>query len=493
LPAANSDNESIRIPFNTIYNSFLGMYQVLSSENWTDILYDITTYTTHVDTAWVGAIFIIGWFILSYFILINMFIAVIQENFDVGEDMKRLEQVKAFLQRRELGTSSNLALSKVFGFGRSRDRADPLDQTTGAVDMLFKEGFVREFIDEALDPLQERATDGASPQQPGAKGKSGFLAAAWEKLTSPFRSREPNPFYSNVRFGGPIVTLDPGELARQAVSATAARRKAQREYLMRHPNYNTSLFIFKPRNPLRRLCQKLVGPGRGTERFDGVQPNKYAWYTFSALIYAAIVAMVILACITTPLYQKEHFNERDPGMRDWVVWTDMAFAFVFTLEAIIKIIADGFFWTPNAYFRSTWGIIDAIVLISLWINVITLLSNAREVSRAVGAFKALRALRLLNVSDSARETFHSLLIVGGPKILSVSHRPNLIHSAAGTQRQEILTLHYPGGFRLDFPADSLCHLRFESFQWEISIMQRRIEHCEPNRLHRRVQQHAFQQ
>ncbi|KAK4158205.1 Ion transport protein-domain-containing protein [Chaetomidium leptoderma] len=423
LPAADSDDESIRIPFNTIYNSFLGMYQVLSSENWTDILYNITTYTTHLNTAWVGAVFIIGWFILAYFILINMFIAVIQENFDVGEDMKRLEQVKAFLQRRELGSSSNLALSKVFGFGKSRNRADPLDQTTGTgvVDMLFKEGFVREFLDDALDDLQEDP-DNQSPQQPGPTGraKTGLFSAPWEKVTSLFRSREPNPFYSNVRFGGPIVTLDPAQLARQAVSATAARRKAQREYLMRYPNYNTSLFIFKPRDPLRRLCQKLVGPGRGTERFDGVQPNKYAWYTFSGLIYAAIVAMVILACITTPLYQKEYFDEHTFSILNWFVWTDTAFAIVFTVEAVIKMIADGFFWTPNAYFRSTWGIIDAIVLITLWINVVTLFTNAGAVSRAVGAFKALRALRLLNVSDSARETFHSLMIVGGWKILSAA-------------------------------------------------------------------------
>jgi hypothetical protein len=423
LPPVDSDGESIKIPFNTIYNSFLGMYQVLSSENWTDVLYNVTTYTVHLNTAWVGAIFLIGWFILSYFILINMFIAVIQENFDVGEDMKRLEQVKAFLQRRELGTSSNLALSKVFGFGRSRNRADPLDQTTGAgvVDMLFKEGFVREFLDEALDELQE-PTDGQSPQQPGMKGRvnSGLFSVARERFLSLFRSREPNPFYSNTRLGGPIVTLDPAQLARQAVNATAARRKAQREYLMRHPNYNTSLFLFKPRNPIRRLCQKLVGPGRGTERFDGVQPNKYAWYTFSAVIYAAIVAMVVLACITTPLYQKEYFDEHSFSILNWFVWTDTAFAVVFTIEALIKIIADGFFWTPNAYFRSTWGIIDVVVLITLWINVVTLFTNAGAVSRAVGAFKALRALRLLNVSDSARETFHSLMIVGGWKILSVS-------------------------------------------------------------------------
>ncbi|AEO65760.1 uncharacterized protein THITE_2113147 [Thermothielavioides terrestris NRRL 8126] len=422
LPATDSDGTPLRIPFNTIYNSFLGMYQILSSENWTDILYNVTASTVHLNTAWVGAVFLIGWFILSYFILINMFIAVIQENFDVGEDMKRLEQVKAFLQRRELGGSSNLALSKVFGFGRSRDRVDPLDQTTGVVDMLFKEGFVREFLDEALDPLQEHTTDGESAQQLGGKGrgKNGFLSAAWGRMISRFRSREPNPFYSNVGFGGPIVSLDPGQLARQAVSATAARRKAQREYLMRHPNYNTSLFIFKPRNRLRRLCQKLVGPGRGTERFDGVQPNKYAWYTFSAVIYAAIVAMVILACVTTPLYQKEYFDQHTFSILNWFVWTDMAFAIVFTLEAVIKIIADGFFWTPNAYFRSTWGIIDAVVLITLWINVITLFTNAGAVSRAVGAFKALRALRLLNVSDSARETFHSLMIIGGPKILSAA-------------------------------------------------------------------------
>jgi hypothetical protein len=423
LPPVDSDGESIKIPFNTIYNSFLGMYQVLSSENWTDVLYNVTTYTVHLNTAWVGANFLIGWLILSYFILINMFIAVIQENFDVGEDMKRLEQVKAFLQRRELGTSSNLALSKVFGFGRSRNRADPLDQTTGVgvVDMLFKEGFVREFLDEALDELQE-PTDGQSPQQPGMKGRvnSGLFSIARERFLSLFRSREPNPFYSNARLGGPIVTLDPAQLARQAVNATAARRKAQREYLMRHPNYNTSLFLFKPRNPIRRLCQKLVGPGRGTERFDGVQPNKYAWYTFSAVVYAAIVAMVVLACITTPLYQKEYFDKYSFSILNWFVWTDTAFAVVFTVEALIKIIADGFFWTPNAYFRSTWGIIDVVVLITLWINVVTLFTNAGAVSRAVGAFKALRALRLLNVSDSARETFHSLMIVGGWKILSVS-------------------------------------------------------------------------
>lgn len=422
IPAQDPDNEAIRIPFNTIYNSFLGMYQVLSSEDWTSILYTVTSFTTGLNTAWVGAIFLIGWFILSYFILINMFIAVIQENFDVGEDMKRMEQVKAFLQRKELGGSGNLALSKVFAFGKSKARQDPLDYGPAMVEMLLKEAVVREFLDDSIDPLQESPTDSPSPQGLGADPgvEPGLLSSVWGKVVRTFTSRDPNPFYSNVQFEGPSDTLDPRQMARHAVNATSTRRKAQREYLMRHLNYNNSLFIFKPKNPIRRLCQQIVGPGRGSERFDGIQPNKYAWYTFSALTYAAIVAMVVLACITTPLYQKEYFDKHTFSIFNWFVWSDAAFAMVFTLEALIKIVADGFFWTPNAYFRSTWGVIDAIVLITLWINVITLFTNDGAVSRAVGAFKALRALRLLNVSDSARETFHSLLVVGGWKIISAA-------------------------------------------------------------------------
>ncbi|KAL1891649.1 calcium channel protein [Sporothrix stenoceras] len=424
-PQDPSGND-IRITFASIFNSFLGMYQILSSENWTAVLYTVTGFTKRLDTAWIGAIFLIGWFILSYFILVNMFIAVIQENFDVSEDQKRLEQVKAFLQRRELGTSaSNLSLSAMFSLGRRAKRKDPLDYGPGMMEMLLKEAVVREFLNEALDPLQDPSTGHQTSSQVqdvlGGTAKAGVLPTIWAKMSRWTSSNDPNPFYSNVRFDVRNENLDPRQMAREAVSATSARRKAQREYLGRHPTYNNSLFIFTPRNPFRRLCQRLVGPGRGSERFDGVEPNKYAWYTFSAFIYASIVAMVIIACVTTPLYQKQYFDAGHTfSFKNWFVWTDMAFAVVFTVEAVVKIIADGFFWTPNAYFRSSWGIIDAVVLITLWINVATLFANDGAVSRAVGAFKALRALRLLNVSDSARETFHSLIIVGGWKILSAA-------------------------------------------------------------------------
>ncbi|KAI1339600.1 Ion transport protein-domain-containing protein [Xylariaceae sp. FL0016] len=429
LPLYDNSGELVRISFYNIFNSFLGMYQILSSENWTDVLYNVTAFTTEQNTSWYGALFLIGWFILAFFIIVNMFIAVIQENFDVSEDEKRLEQVKAFLQSKELGSnaSSNVALSEIFTFGKARRRRDPLDYGSATMEMLLKDAVVREFLDDPTDALHHQSPiDTQSPEQeqiqPGVR--PGLMSSAWGKFQRVFVGREPNPFYSNIRFDAPNEALDPRQMARQVVSATAERRKAQREYLARHPTYNNALFIFKPTNPIRRLCQRVVGPGRGTERFDGVEPNKILWYSFSVFIYAAIIAMVLLACVTTPLFQKLYLDANNmtgnARFTTWFVWVDLAFAALFSVEAIIKIVADGWFFTPNAYYRSSWGIIDGVVLITLWINVLTLLAYDGGVSRVVGAFKALRALRLLNISNTARDTFHSLIIVAGWKIISAA-------------------------------------------------------------------------
>lgn len=421
IPQYDSQGNVIERTFFTIYDCFLAMYQTLSSENWTTNLYNVTAYDDYLNIAWIGAIFIIGWFVLSYFILVNMFIAVIQENFDVSEDEKRLQQVKAFLQRRDVAHASHdLSLSSLLTLGRSRRTKDPLDYGQATMEMLLKDAVVRDFLDEELDPAQQNTTIHPTPIEDHTDVQRSFLNKIWDTFMTRIWHREPNPFYSSLQFSSPDKSLDARAMAREAVSATTQRKRLQRDYLARHPGYNTALFMFKPTNPIRRLCQKIVRPGRGLERIDGVEPNQLVWYCFSAFIYASIVVMVILACVTTPLYQREYFQTGDSATQNWFIWTDMAFAVIFTLEAIIKLVADGAFWTPNAYFRSLWGFVDGVVLITLWIDVATSFLNDGAVSRAVGAFKALRALRLLNVSDSARETVHSVIFVGGWRVISAA-------------------------------------------------------------------------
>jgi len=422
IPSVDNNSSSIKIQFTDLYNAFLGMYQVFSSENWTILMYNVTSYQDQSHTGWIGAAFFILWFILANFIILNMFIAVIQESFDVSEDEKRLEQVKAFLQQKEMvgSTHSNLSLSAIFKFGRDKTRKqDPLDYGPATLEM-FKDNFVRDFLDEQMEAMEATNADDDGAGGLPTRKRLGFWMNILTKVLD-FVQGEPNPFYTRLTFSKPYDDLDPHTMAKELVSAQEQRKLAQRQYLQTHPRYNVSLFLFKPSNPIRRLCQAIVGPGRGHKRIEGREPVKPVWYAYSFFIYSSIVAMVLLACVATPLYQKEYFAIHGGfSVRNWFVWTDMAFAAVFTIEAIIKVIADGFFWTPNAYFRGTWGIIDGIVLVTLWINVATSLYDVGSVSRAVGAFKALRALRLLNVSDSARDTFHSIIVLGGFKVLSVS-------------------------------------------------------------------------
>ena len=423
IPTQDASGTTIHVTFFDIFNSFLGMYQILSSENWTTIVYNVQQFDVRWDTAWLGAMFFIMWYILANFIVLNMFIAVIQESFDVSEDEKRLQQVRAFLQQKELGGSANgnLSLSSIFKLGRnSMRRRDPLDYGPATMEMLLKDAVVKEFLDEEHQPLNRPRSGLSLPEEPITTVESGTLSAFWSNITGKALKREPNPFYSRLKFSRAYEDLDPRTMAKEVVSATEQRRRAQRQYLLRHPRYNVSLYVFGPNNPIRHLCQRIVGPGRGSQRIEGVDPYKPVWYSFSAFIYAAIVCMVILACVTTPLYQRDWYNEHQyqSNGHPWFIWTDMGFAVIFSLEAMIKVIADGFFWTPNAYFRGSWGFIDGIVLITLWINVFTSFYRLDGISRAVGAFKALRALRLLNVSDSARDTFHSVIVIGGWKVLS---------------------------------------------------------------------------
>ncbi|KAL5002707.1 Ion transport protein-domain-containing protein [Aspergillus recurvatus] len=421
IPREDDDGGTIEITFSDLYNSFLGMYIILSSENWTETLYNVTSYTYAFNTAWISATFVILWFIVANFIILNMFIAVIQESFDVSEDEKRLHQVRAFLEQKQVSGASqgNLSLSKIFKLGRGSARyKDPLDHGPAALDMLLKDAVVREFLDEEMPGNQRREEASMARAATTAEGlvEPGVVSRVWTSITSSIMRREPNPFYSKLKISRAYEELGPQEMAREVVSAEQQRKREQREYLIRHPTYNTSLFLFKPDNPVRRLCQRMVGPGRGSQRVEGVDPYKPVWYTFTAVVYAAIVAMVILACITTPIYQAVNFQTD----RDWFTYTDLGFSILFSIEALIKVIADGFFWTPNAYFRGSWGFIDGIVLITLWINVLSALSSERGVSRAIGAFKALRALRLLNFSDSAKNTFHSVIIVGGWKVIAAA-------------------------------------------------------------------------
>lgn len=354
-----------------------------------------------------------------------------------------------------------------------RRRQDPLDYGQAMLEQLLNPAVAQDFLEESGNPTPTHVPTPAQKQRPISNlGYGGSILGIRNRFTRLLRPSEPNPFFSRIKFSRAEDEIDPRSMAQEVVSAADQRKRAQRDYLVKYPNYNVSLFVFKPENILRRLCQRVVGPGRGSERIEGAAPSPIIFFAFSAFLYVAIVGMVVLACVTTPLYQVEYMRGNEYSIHNWFVFTDLGFAVLFTIEGAIRVIADGFFWTPHAYLRSSWGLIDGIVLLTLWINVISLLYYEGNVSRAVGAFKALRALRLLNISDSARDTFHSVIVRGGWKVLSVS-----LFLLQSIYARVDLAL---GGICLVESIGSVCYIWPEPVQWQITILQRhRFRHCKP--------------
>lgn len=105
--------EDTPMNFGQLFTSFLAMYQVFSSENWIDIMYGAASAELQLGQTVLVILFITAWmlfancesFILGFFrrwlrklavIVLQMFIAVINENFDVAEESKRGKQASNY-------------------------------------------------------------------------------------------------------------------------------------------------------------------------------------------------------------------------------------------------------------------------------------------------------------------------------------------------------------------------------------------------------------
>ncbi len=135
---------------------------------------------------------------------------------------------------------------------------------------------------------------------------------------------------------------------------------------------------------------------------------------FSAVIFTAIIASVVLLLAPTP-YQ---YNPITPTI---VRTSDYVFQGVFILECFLKVISTGFFGHLG-YWASPWNRLDFFIVVigALDLVLSALVSNV-QVLRFVRLFRMIRPLRLLNRFETlqvARHSFYHFTL----------HHPNPIFS-----------------------------------------------------------------
>ncbi|KAK4699999.1 hypothetical protein P7C70_g6253, partial [Phenoliferia sp. Uapishka_3] len=397
-----------------IFNSFLAMYQLLSSENWTTPLETVLTNEVGQVQIVIAAAFLAGWMLFAYFILINMFIAVINENFAIAEEEKHQQQLKAYEDRNNIEVTEPGWFQKINPYSYLKPKENvPLGTPSNLgleVPGKKEEDALREKISKASSspprtPLKTRLVN---TLRRGKKGENHALV----DLNSP---SSPGQEYMGDLF--PVVETAAKD---ESLAALEHRRAQQADFIASHPSYDRSLWIFSNRNWIRRFCQRLVAPGHGGERIYGRKPVRREKLAFRALLFAAIVGSVAIAGVATPLYRRNYFLQHGEVRWTWFNVTEISLGLLFVVEFLIKVIADGFVFSPNAYILSVWNALDFFVLVTLIINVVTALVSPSGISRFTRALKAFRALRLVGLSPQIRRTFYNVLIVGAGRILDAS-------------------------------------------------------------------------
>ncbi|KAK5604348.1 hypothetical protein CRENBAI_019079 [Crenichthys baileyi] len=132
-----------------------------------------------------------------------------------------------------------------------------------------------------------------------------------------------------------------------------------------------SLYLFPPESRFRILCNKIITH----KMFDHV-----------------VLVIIFLNCITIAM--ERPCIKPGSAERIFLTLSNYIFTTIFVAEMTVKIVAVGWFFGDKAYLRSSWNILDGmLVMISVVDILVSLISNSG--TKILGMLRVLRLLRTL--------------------------------------------------------------------------------------------------
>ncbi|KAH7886746.1 Ion transport protein-domain-containing protein, partial [Phlebopus sp. FC_14] len=431
---------STTMNFGQLFNSFLAVYQIFSSENWTTVLYDATDAELPLGQAVIVATFLSCWLLFANFIVLQMFIAVINENFSVAEETKRGKQASyywAHHQGQHVTRRSWIGRLNPYRWLNANSPTPEIENSHSDVISPEHKALIQGYSvprqskeSVARSTLPTSRPQGRHFPQRSITMLQQLFTGSVTSNDAPLSSLRPPPMGSAVsqdsgadeidRHLNILASINPDFLSTRDFSDMLDERRAHKaDFIRSHPTYDKSFWLLSQDNRLRRLCQKIVAPAGG-ERIFGVPPSGVAHTIFQLLMFVAVVGGIITEGIATPLYRRTYYIQYGMVRHAWFNIAETAFGLTLVIEFLIKIVADGLFFTPNAYVRSIWNVLDFIILTGVVVNVSLTLVFVGGLSRPIHALKALRALRLITLIDKMRSTFASLILSGVIRILDAA-------------------------------------------------------------------------
>lgn len=351
-------------------------------------------YDARRATSWVSVFYFVSLIIMGMMIVMNLFLAILLSNFTNKDDVDAEaggaagEPANAPAPPAAGGTTgggANAASPRVAPYSPhspsspvspvpgppSPQEGNTRGNETGGRGGIARITSVRDFRPEG---------GGGGKVVPTANGV-GFLGESRKRLMG---GREENSWKGERSGGGGGVGRGCGSLSRACdacCTAAKACRRAGNELLiswidalesLRVPDdldAGCALFVLGPQNPIRRGCAAVV-----------VNPG------FDRLTLLLISVSSIALAMDNPL------RDDNSAIALMLADVEIVMTALFFMEMTLKICAHGFIAMPGAYLRSSWNILDFVVVV---ISLFQLFSNDSGNLKSLRSLRALRALRPL--------------------------------------------------------------------------------------------------
>ena len=339
-----------RLNFDTLPEALLTVFELFTG-NLSGVIYPAMWAVQDSLTKIWAAFFILAWFMFSSFIVNNLFVAVIIENFEVTATLDNINK------------PGNLAaLRKSF-----RDAWQHLSQKSQAV-LRGEITLDVHHHGEALDPIEQS-----------------FV----------FRDHR-NPQAQMI-----------------SKSAMASKRKSKRTWLLKVVHSCTCRYE-PPPEPEDYFDERVlfcIPPGNKVRKFFfwlGEQKG------FDAVVLGAIIASCVFLILSPPSGLRIDPAFYAPLTDQTMRWCGWLFTFIFTAEFFVRIFEHGLLFTKRAYLKNGWNILDTIILLMSWADFIIEFLDLSDFKggkfgKVLRLARALRPLRLMKRNETMRVVIDALI------------------------------------------------------------------------------------
>ncbi|KAI8967340.1 Ion transport protein-domain-containing protein [Mycotypha africana] len=404
------DEPSMR--FDNSYQAFLALFQIMTGENWTDILYDAMHSQDESSIPYASLFIVLLYFIIHYIVL-NLFIAVIMENFDLDEEEIKQYQIRKYIHEHQW-KSENFRMDKLGRQDKKKLQLKNLPQNVTALVTVSKfEDFMRR--SSSIGTFKQETRGGHINQLP-LHSRSEISTAIHRRPSSVFSSETPIP---NIRRHSNYsqVSISSLQLEALTTSYTDFENENQTKYddeyefnvaqenkavILENLKAFRSFVFFKMDSLIRQICIKVLAKER-----------------YNHLMIALISVTTLLAMWTDELNREKYSTH----VNHIIEPIQAILLFVYWIDIFIHMTADGVFMLPKSYLRSGWNILDMTDLfLQVIFTILSLSTNGFDSDRikifisCLRILRVWRSVRIVYYVNTMRTIFVDL-VYGLPKMI----------------------------------------------------------------------------